>query len=103
LRNYEIEERAPQTDLSKFIDPELMDRSAPGWDARFAYTAERYFLEYLKQRFGEDRFQDFTVRYIDNPDGYRNLFNEALQLPFAEAIKQFAQAINTSQWPAIAK
>src|SRR5262249_30858820 len=41
LSRAEFLERAPQTDLSKFIDPELMDRSAPGWDARFAYTAER--------------------------------------------------------------
>src|SRR5262245_15288464 len=48
LSRAEFLERAPQTDLSKFIDPELMDRSAPGWDARFAYTAERYFLEYHK-------------------------------------------------------
>jgi len=103
LSQAEFLERAPKTDLAKFIDPELMDRSAPGWDARFAYPAERYFLEYLKQRFGEDRFRDFTVRYINNPDDYRSLFNEAFQLPFAEAIKQFAQAINNSQWPPTAK
>jgi hypothetical protein len=103
LSQAEFLERAPKTDLAKFIDPDLMDRSGPGWDARFAYPAERYFLEYLKWRSGEDRFQDFTVRYIDNPDDYRNLFNEAFQISFAEAINQFAQAIKTGQWPPTAK
>ena len=103
LSRDEFLERARKTDLAKFIDPELMDRSGPGWEARFAYPAERYFLEYLRERFGDDRFQDFTVRYINNPDDYRNLFNEAFQLSFAEAIKQFAQAIKTGQWSAGAK
>ncbi|HEU0179528.1 MAG TPA: hypothetical protein VFV58_35290 [Blastocatellia bacterium] len=103
LSQAEFLERASKTDLAKFIDPELMNHSAPDWDQRFAYPAQRYFLEYLKQRFGMDRFQDFTVKYIDNPDDYRNLFNETFQLSFADAIKQFAQAIKTGQWPAAAK
>lgn len=103
LSQAEFLERAPKADLATFIDPELMDRSAPGWSARFAYPAQRYFLEYLKQQFGADRFQDFTVKYINNPDDYRNLFNEAFQLSFADAIKQFAQAIKTAQWPIAAK
>ena len=91
--------RAPKEDLAKFIDPEQMDRSGPAWDARFAYPAQRYFLEYLKGRFGADRFQDFMVKYIDGPDNYRNLFDEAFQISFADAIKQFSQAIKTGQWP----
>jgi len=99
----EFLERAPKTDLANFIDPERMDRSAQSWDARFAYTAQRYFLEYLKQRFGADRFQDFTVKYINNPDDYRNLFNEVFQLSFTDAIGQFSHAIKTAQWPAAAK
>jgi hypothetical protein len=99
LSQAEFLERAPKTDPAKFIDPDKMDRASPGWDARFAYPAQRYFLEYLKQRFGADRFQDFTVKYIDNPDDYRNLFNQVFQLPFADAIDQFAQAIKTGQMP----
>lgn len=103
LSRAEFLERAPKEDLAKFIDPELMDRSAPAWDARFAYPAQRYFLEYLKGRFGADRFQNFMVKYIDSPDNYRNLFNEAFQISFADAIKQFSQAIKTGQWPYAAK
>jgi len=98
LSHAEFLERAPQTEMAKFIDPDRMDRSSPKWDARFAYTAQRYFLEYLKWRFGADRFQDFTVRYIDNPEDYRALFNQVFQIPFTEAIEQFAQAIKTGEF-----
>ena len=97
LSRAEFLERAPKEDLAKFIDPEVMDISAPAWDARFAYVAQRYFLEYLKGRFGAERFQGFTVKYIDNPGDYRNLFNGAFQISFADAIKQFAQAIKAGQ------
>jgi hypothetical protein len=83
--------------MAKSIDPDRMDRSSPDWDARFAYAAQRYFLEYLKRRFGANRFQDFTVRYIGNPDDYRALFNQVFQLPFTEAIKEFAQAAKYGQ------
>jgi hypothetical protein len=41
--------------------------------------------------------------YIDSPDNYRNLFNEAFQISFADAIKQFSQAIKNGQWPYAAK
>ena len=103
LSRAEFLARAPKEDLANFIDPELMDPSAPAWDARFAYTAQRHFIEYLKGRFGADRFQDFMVKYIDGPDNYRNLFDEAFQVSFADAIKQFSQAIKTGQWPNAAK
>jgi len=100
LSQAEFLEQAMKTNLANFIDPERMNRSAPNWNARFAYPAQRYFLEYLEQRFGADRFQDFTVKYIDNPDDYRKLFNEVFQIPFVDAIDQFAQAIKSGQWPA---
>ena len=94
LSKAEFLERARKTDLSKFIDPERMHRSSPDWDAPFAYSAQRYFIEYLKRRFGADRFQDFTVKYIDDPDQYRTLFSEVFETPFPVAIDDYAQAIN---------
>jgi hypothetical protein len=69
-----------------------MHRSSHDWDARFAYTAQRYFIEYVKRRFGADRFQDFTNRYLDDPDNYRSLFFQVFQIPFPDAIKEFSQA-----------
>jgi hypothetical protein len=98
LSQAEFLEQAKKTDLGNFIDPDRMNRSAANWNARFAYCAQRYFLEYLKQQYGADRFQDFTVKYIDNPDNYRDQFNQSFQIPFAEAINQFSQAINAGQW-----
>jgi hypothetical protein len=103
LSRAEFLKRTPKENLAKFIDPELIDSSTPAWDAQFAYVAQRYFLEYLKSRYGADRFQEFTVKYINNPDDYRNLFNESFQLSFADAIKKFAQAIEAGQWPAAPK
>jgi hypothetical protein len=95
LSQAEFLERAATTDLTKFIDPERMDRSSRDWDARLAYPAQRYFLEYLKARFGADRFQDFTVKYLNDPDDYRALFNQVFQLPFSGAIEQFSEAVKT--------
>jgi hypothetical protein len=99
LSQREFLELAPKTDLSKFIDPDRMNRSSQDWDPRFAYPAQRYFIEYLKRRFGADRFQDFTIKYIDDPDDYRALFSEVFKIPFPVAIDQFAQAIKSGQWP----
>lgn len=99
LNRAEFFERAKQTGLAGVIDPERMDRSAPEWSARFAYPAQRYFLEFLKQRYGAERFQDFTMKYINAPDDYRRLFAEVFQLPLPEAIGQFEQAIKTGLWP----
>lgn len=91
--------KAKTSDLTKVIDPAQMDRSSPDWSARFAYPAQRYFLEYLKQTYGADRFQSFLVAYIHNPDAYQKLFNETFQQSLPDAVRQFEQAIKTGQWP----
>jgi hypothetical protein len=58
----------------------------------FVYTAQRFFIEYLKRRFGADRFQAFTIQYLDDPDNYRRLFAQVFQVPFSHAIKEFLEA-----------
>ena len=88
----EFLKKAAATDVAKFIDPAQMDRLSPEWDARFAYTAQRFFIEYLKRRFGADRFQAFTIQYLDDPDNYRRLFAQVFQVPFSHAIKEFLEA-----------
>jgi hypothetical protein len=92
LSEAEFLEKAYTTDLAKFIDPAKMDRFSPEWDARFAYTAQRYFIEYLKRRFGGDRFQEFTIQYLDDPDNYLRLFSRIFQISFSQAIKEFSEA-----------
>jgi len=99
LSRAEFLEQAKDADLAKFIDPARMDRSAPDWSARFAYPAQRYFLEYLKQTYGADRFQDFLVQYIRDPDAYPALFSGTFRQSLADAVRQFEQAIRSGQWP----
>jgi len=99
LSQAEFLEKAKTTDLTTVIDPGRMDRNSPNWSARFAYPAQRYFLEYLKQTQGADRFQNFLVKYIHDPDAYQKLFNDTFQQSLTDAIQQFEQAIKAGQWP----
>jgi hypothetical protein len=99
LSQAEFLERAKTSDLTKVIDPSRTDRGAPDWSARFAYPAQRYFLEYLEQTWGEERFHEFLVKYIHDPDAYQKLFNEAFGKSLTDAVRQFEQAIRSGQWP----
>lgn len=98
LSREEFLEKAKTADLVKVIDPAQMNRQSPEWSARFAYPAQRYFLEYLKQTRGADRFQQFLVKYIQAPDDYQTLFNEIYQQSPADAARQFEQALRSGQW-----
>ncbi|MBP6823772.1 MAG: hypothetical protein KA368_19635 [Acidobacteria bacterium] len=98
LSQAEFLEKARTTDLTKVIDPVRMDRNSPDWSWRFAYPAQRYFLEYLKQSQGNDRFQQFLNKYIHDPDDYQRQFNDTFQLSLADAVRQFEQTIRSGQW-----
>lgn len=93
LSRAEFLAQARGKDLGKVIDPARMDRSAPDWNARFAYPAQRYFLEYLKQTYGAARFQQFLLGYINAPDDYQNLFRAAFQISLPDAIREFERTI----------
>jgi hypothetical protein len=95
----EFLEKASTTDLAKFIDPAQMHRSSDEWDARFAYTAQRYFIEYVKRQFGADRFQEFTRQYLDDPDSYSRLFSQVFQTSFSSAIEEFSHCLKRSSLP----
>lgn len=95
----EFLEKAKTSDLAKAIDPAQMDRNSPDWSWRFAYPAQRYFLEYLKQTHGKDRFQSFLEQYIQAPDDYQKQFRDVFQQSLTDAIRQFEQAIKSGEWP----
>jgi hypothetical protein len=95
LSREEFLTEARQTDLAKVIDPARMNRSAPDWSARFAYPAQRYFLEYLKQTYGAAKFQQFLLSYINAPDDYQNLFQAAFQTSLTDAIRAFQRTITS--------
>lgn len=99
LSQAEFLEKARTSDLAKVIDPSQMNRAGPDWSARFAYPAQRYFLEYLKQTYGAERFRDFLASYIHDPDAYQRQFRETFGQSLADAVRQFEQAIRSGQWP----
>jgi len=99
LSRKEFTERAVQTDLVPVLDPLSRAQSAAPPDARFVYPAERFFIEYLKDKFGPGRFQQFLVKYLSDPDQCQNLFQEVFQMRLADAIRDYEQAIKDGRWP----
>jgi len=93
--------RAATDELAKFIDPAKIDQSSPNWSARFAYPAQRYFVEYLKATFGDERFTQFLVKCIADPDNHSTLFSEVFQQPIADAIGNYQKAVRTGQRPLV--
>jgi len=63
-------------------------------DMRFNYVAWRYFLEFMMKTRGRDKFQDYLLRVMQDPDGARALFPEFFGISFDAAILEFqAQVI----------
>ena len=87
--------RAKQADLIGYLEP---DKRAAPWDQRFAYPAQRYFIEYLRARFGEERFQQFLRKNIVQPTGWRATFAESYSLPFEQVVQGYSEALKTGQW-----
>jgi hypothetical protein len=58
-------------------------------DMRFNYVAWRYFLEYLIRTRGRDKFQDYLLRVMQEPDQARALFPEFFGMSFDGAILEF--------------
>lgn len=58
-------------------------------DMQFNYVAWRYFLEYLIRSHGRDKFQDYLLRVMQNPDEARAVFPEFFGGPFDGAVLEF--------------
>lgn len=58
-------------------------------DMRFNYVAWRYFIEYIIKTRGRDRFQDYLMRVMQEPDQARALFPECLGISFDDALRVF--------------
>jgi hypothetical protein len=90
---------AKSFELAKLIDPAKIDQSSKHWNVRFAYTAQRYFVEFLRMKFGEDRFTQFTKKCIADPDQYLLWFEAAFEQPFPATIEQYQESVRNGQWP----
>jgi hypothetical protein len=58
-------------------------------DMRFNYVAWRDFLEYIIRTRGRDKFQDYLLRVMQDPDEARALFPEFFKISFDDAVKEF--------------
>ncbi len=98
LRREEFLARVTGEDLGRYLDPSRTDIGGPGWNARFAYPAQRYFVEYLKERFGDARFRRFLGGVIADPDNHATLFAQAYPISLSEAIREYETAVKSGQW-----
>jgi len=64
-------------------------------DMRFNYVAWRYFLEYLIRTHGRDKFQDYLLRVMQEPDAARAMFPEFFRTTFDDAILQFQTSVRS--------
>ena len=97
LSDDEFLERAREQDLGPVIDPEQHAASGP-LDMRFNYPAWRYFLEYMIEQRGRDRFQTYLAGFLDRPQANRDLFAKIYGTPFPDAIRGFQSAIRERRW-----
>src|SRR5205085_8483477 len=90
VKRAEFLTRAKQIDLTDYLDP--AKRAVP-WDQRFAYPTQRYFIEYLRARFGEERFRQFLRKNIGQPVAWRATFADVFQAPFDQVAQAYGEAI----------
>ena len=62
-------------------------------DMRFNYVAWRYFLEHMIHLRGRDRFQDYLLRAMQDPDQARAVFPEFFGVTFDGAIREFQASL----------
>jgi hypothetical protein len=87
--------QAKQTELLGYLDP--AKRATP-WNARFAYPAQRYFIEYVKEQLGAERFQQFLEGNIAEPLQWRRNFTAVFGQPFEQVAQAYEQALKAGQW-----
>src|ERR1035437_3445154 len=58
-------------------------------DMRFNNVAWRYFLEHMIHTHGRDRFKDYLLRVMQDPDRARALFPEFFGISFDDAVQEF--------------
>jgi hypothetical protein len=64
-----------------------------GTDMRFDYVAWRDFLQHRINLSGRDRFQEYPLRVMQEPDQARALFPEFFGLSFDAAVEEFQASV----------
>ena len=94
----EFVERTLREDLEPVIDPGLRARATEPADMRFSYQAWRYFLEYLIETEGHERFVRFFAACAFQPEAAPQLFEEAYGRGLQAAIRRFQSDLRDGKW-----
>jgi hypothetical protein len=65
-------------------------------DMRFNYVAWRYFIEHLIHASGRDKFQDYLLRVMQDPDQARAIFPEFFGMSFDNAVQEFQARVRNN-------
>jgi hypothetical protein len=68
-------------------------------DLRFNYVAWRYFLEYLIKTHGRNKFQDYLLRVMQDPDQAKAIFPEFFNVSFDKALAGFQAGVRSNRTP----
>ena len=77
---------------TKSLAPVFDGRST---DMRFNYVAWRFFVEHMIHTRGRDRFQEYLLRVMQDPDQARPLFPESFGLSFDDAVREFQARVRS--------
>lgn len=58
-------------------------------DTRFNYVVWRYFVDYLRRTQGKDKFQNYLLRVMQEPDQAQGVFPEYFGVSFDDALRLF--------------
>ncbi|HEX2202444.1 MAG TPA: hypothetical protein VHG91_04060 [Longimicrobium sp.] len=81
-------------------DPEL-ERLPEALRGVFRLTEYRVFIDFLVDRYGEDRFFAFRDRVLADPARHEAAFAGVLGTRFADAVAAFEAAVRAGAWPRV--
>ena len=84
-------------DLVSVIDPLRARPDLPS-DIRFNYQVWRYFLNYLIDTQGRDRFQQLMLAMMHDPGDSEKVFTSIYGSTLPDAIRQFRADVRSGKW-----
>lgn len=64
------------------------------YELKVNYSFYRFFIEFLIETYGIEKFQKYLKRYIENPKKYIQLFDEVFRIELEQLLTQFNFGLN---------
>jgi hypothetical protein len=84
-------------DLVPVVDPAKRRPDLPS-DMRYNYQVWRYFLEYLIDSYGRDRFQSLLLGVMRDPTASERVFSSVYGVSMPDEIRRFRAAVLSGKW-----